>query len=177
MEFLMDYGWAILAFMIVIGALGSYFYFEGQPELEIYKEECYRGETIDGGFNINNYYASTVLNLTEYNLHTLINGEENITCNEHICEVSRMINPLICENRKVDKIEECEGNYLCKDNPECCLGYYLENETIKTTLEWIDKRCDCVLCDTNKENCHRDEQYCQVSNSYMCGDYLVEVIR
>lgn len=42
LEFLMTYGWAILSAIIVIGALGSYFYFSQPIE---YREECYNRTT------------------------------------------------------------------------------------------------------------------------------------
>ena len=51
MEFLMTYGWAILAAVIVIGALGSYFYFNQSGTTTIFIGAPFTGVTAQVGVN------------------------------------------------------------------------------------------------------------------------------
>lgn len=73
------------------------------------------------------------------------------------------------------QIKKCEGGYLCKERPECCLRHYFEEE--KLTIEWLYKNCRLVLCNPGEE--------CQESGTidegahirHKCGEYNVEVVK
>lgn len=178
----------ILIFMIVtiiiLGSLVVIDIFFSKPEFKITVEECNYGDTIDGGFNINNYYASVVLNLTKYNLHVLINGEENITCDEHICEVSRNINPITCafveigikifvyDNGSIQGIVPYKTKKGSKTNSINVIDSY------DLTVEWLDENCEIIdFFGTPLENgssiygdCNKDDPFCR----WVCIDYSTD---
>ncbi len=130
MEFLMTYGWAILAAIIVIGVF-AYFgvfspgkYVVEEPHFKFTKEEC----------------------RNEYNVEILVKCIEMNRKDIGFCY--DLVREEICEQVEVYEIEECGGSYLCKEKPGCCLKYYVDNNEL--TTEWLDEKCE-----KNCEGCGR----------------------
>lgn len=134
MDFIMTYGWAILAAIIVIGVLGYFGVFSPMPEFKIYKQEC-RNETIAGG---------------EFE------GEYNITCNKTITieEITS------CYEEPYKTKYPCNYNkckYTCPD--EVRTKYYAPcyiiiedeffTETWKRYSDKIEQKCEQVEVDKN----------------------------
>lgn len=77
----------------------------------------------------------------------------------------------VCEEVEVDRLPECQGNYLCKDNPKCCLNYYIEDEPSEHILKYLDKYAECL------EKCYNED--CSIGSNrcslYKLGNYSIEV--
>ena len=151
----------LVAIGIVWGVISSLVN-QSQPEFKITVEECVSYQTQKVSWNINNYYASKVLGLNEYNLHSLLNGEEDIICDEHICTITASYFYETCEQIEVGEIEyapysDCttNENYFSKEEinhtwisskneTHYCIIEYNKKLKEDLTIEWLEENCGCL---------------------------------
>lgn len=128
---------ALITFILAI-----LFIFPKSPHYKIYENVCHN-ETQewfvyqDGAIAIlynNSVDAVTIGNMTYWKTN------ENVS---------------VCQQQEVNSFPKCNGTYLCKDNPECCLNYYFQNDTqhIQTELN-----SDCSQIN---------------SSAWTCGNYTI----
>lgn len=159
--------------------------FTSEPEFKITKEVCGFGDAINVELILNNYYSSKVLGLSEYNLHTLINGDENISCDNSVCIVSFMTHPMVCKDVEVEEIREYF--IYTEENPQCNFSENIQETLCKAdfriiiskqdlTIEWLNENC----IQYSAKNCssYNERNVCieHKIKGYKCGDYKVEVL-
>lgn len=156
MEFLMTYGWVILASVIVIGTIGSYFYFGVQPTFEVYSEQC---------SNTTSSYSTDC---------TWINCSETETDFSDYCKkCNSTIRSFVesCSDVKIDLIE----NPCIEKSDGDCWGDFI-------SIDWLIDNC---LCEGYSNDCDPSstEQGCYLNmpfeycNLYECKAYSVEVFK
>lgn len=162
LEFLMTYGWAILSAMIVIGALGSYFYFN-QTQFKTIIEECGNQTSDHPCFEMFDYIS----NLKEpyYDRGCDILNEYGVMDKSIECTLLHGI----WENysKKIDD---------CFDSPpvvETCHKVVLENE-VGLSVSWLDKNCE--LEKDYGTNMRVDKYNDNWNKLYKCENYSVEVL-
>lgn len=162
LEFLMTYGWAILSAIIVIGTLGSYFYFQ-QPQFKTVREEC-SNQTSD------------------YSCREMYNYIDNMRqpYNDRGCDVLHQYG-VMDKSIECTLLHEIWQNYSkkiddCFDNPpisEMCNKVVLENK-YGLSVEWLDKNCE--LEEDYNTNVRVDRYNDHWNKVYKCEDYSVEVL-
>jgi len=203
MEFLMTYGWEILAAVIVIGVL-AYFGvlpFSDFTTFTIYKEECW-----------NEFYDAIIINNETWKNNKTFEKCEKVEFGE--IKISRLnleklkdcssplqdtnftivVSVLNASSSEIDNIQI--GNTTIKINR--CDHEEIHYKTISKqnlTIEWLDENCECSYEGFLHKGfyCYDDgefdgekfvkEPYCETElerlnrgcNYYKCGDYYVEV--
>jgi len=162
MEFLMTYGWAFLAMIIVIGALGSYFYINSQPIITIYEKSC--------KLNIQIIDPETTFEVI-YNYNGIASSVNFMDSNGSL---ARHISykEIVCDTKEVDELK-----FIIRKDNDSVMWYSsdgkdevtvpVDKEFLRENLNWLKNNCEEVNINwINPE----EKKY-----GYECQDYNVEV--
>lgn len=188
LEFLMTYGWAVLSAIIIVGSLGSYFYFQPQNQFKITIEECTKDIEFNFLFNMERLNERNItFEDFEYVTYLYMDDVEVDCSREGIedCFVYGILKK--CEDVEVQKIEYEPSSVTCFADSE---SYFDSNftdcmvkdkiiEKYDLNIEWLNKNCECLYdcAKVNNECPGGCETECPNCKEYKCGNYTVEVLR
>jgi len=161
MEFLITYGWAILAMIIVIGALGVYFYMNSQPIVTIYERSC---KPITIIIDPETEFEITYVNKKRINLNFRDNNETIVR--------SLSYEKIECDTKEVEELK-----FVIRKDEDSIMWYSsdgkdevsvtVDKEFLRENLNWLKNNCKEVNINwLNPE----EKKY-----GYECQDYNVEV--
>ncbi len=202
MEFLMTYGWAILAAIIVIGILAIYFHpFQLYVEFTISKEECQIESVLRNREGYMGCYEGCSQGIFETALGMKLTKDvfsqsdwDNTFSNcKNYCELRFGDKETeVCKQVEVEEIEIKHS--LCEDacgGAESCVAYCVEERNFDTdiiekvskedlTRELLNENAECIECYYDYDNSVDADGYCEgkdwdFCNKWSLNEYTIKV--
>lgn len=181
LDFLMTYGCAILSAMIVIGALGLYFYYQPQHQFKITIEECTKEVEFNFLFNMERLNEKNItFEDFEYATYLYMDDVEVDCSREGIedCFVYGVLQE--CEEVEITGIKRLHKssngkNFGCNYYQDWCELVPKESDKVL----FADK---CLCIKPYYSRCVNDDCWREYSDDgasceeYQCGNYKVEVL-